>query len=384
MADFDLKADITNLVNKFNRLVRTSKRSKSMNKRIIEDYLFLYALLDGLGIDDLKLDEIPLYDYLDTYLPAQASREIELIRYYCEPAVEAYKSAGFHYLRKVPQVRLSNKEGQTIVKEFLNKFCPESLKFYDELWDKNCFLFSKEFVNSQQADGLSYMMPSIDEYRFFVESGQLTNLSLVSTFIHEFIHLYSIKFLNDYRWEAKSNLKHGYFLEAPTLFSELCLYEYLTKHGYGNDYSVVANTNDYVSLHALRDMVYLDEMRKRGNSIEYRTDPIEIEGEDTDCEINRGIKDFEYVKGKNQVENCYLEYSISTLAAYQMLEQVKCGDRPTRVLHDMLLSQQYSRDMNNVIKEDYNYDFMKNEVEGKMKVLKKLYPHDSAFNRIKK
>lgn len=384
MADLDIKADLTNLVERFNRLVLSSKRTKSFNKNILEDYLFLYALLDVFRIDDLKLEEIPLYDYLDTYLPAKVSREIAIVREYCEPAVQAYKDAGFSYLRKNSKKTFSNLEGQTMAKDFLSKFCPECLDFYDEMWDKNNFLVAKEMVNSEQADGLAFMMPKLDEYRLFIESGQITTVDLLDALIHEFIHLYSVKFLTDYRWEAKHNLKHGYFLEAPTIFTEFCLYDYLCKHGYGDEIVLEANGNDYVHLHSIRDMVYLDEMRKRGNKIEFRTDPITIDGEDTDCEINRGIKDFEFIKGKNQVENCFLEYSISTLAAYQMLEQYRAGDRPSKVLHELLLKQQYSRDIDSVLSKDYNYDFIKNEVEGRMKVLKRLYPHDSAFNRVKK
>ena len=104
----------------------------------------LYSLLDIYHINDVDLQMVRPYSYFDHYLPAKAKRDIEQLREVSEPAIQAYKDAGFSYLRKKSKKTFSNLEGQTMAKDFLSKFCPECLDFYDEMWDKNNFLVAKQ------------------------------------------------------------------------------------------------------------------------------------------------------------------------------------------------------------------------------------------------
>ena len=384
MGAVNMEEDVRRLADKFNNLVRNTKMTKAKNKQFWLDYLYIDLLIDVCGLTGkVDLEQIPMYDFFQRYLPARYEHSIHEVREVIEPAINTFIDAGFFSPGIPGKSNLSYDDACDIIWDFLDYFAPKSMPFFEELNTKGDFKVAPVLLKTYSCDGLAFLMPNIDEYRLFIADEHLRSVELINSLIHEFIHLYCIKEI-DHNWKTLFNYKHGYFLEAPTILSELVLYDFLCKHGYEKDAILVRNSCDYVNMRSLKDVIFLSEMMKKGNEVNLHTDPITVTGEDLSCDLYDGIKGFEYPKNKNKTDNCYLEYCLSSLEAYQLLEQIKSGDKPEKVLDGFLRHMRHEDGFRNTITEDYNYGFLRHELEDEMKVLKKHYSRYKAYKEAKR
>ncbi len=367
----DVVKDIKYLVDKYNKKVKATKISKSVSQQLFIDFAMLYSLLDMFHINDADLQMVRPYSYFDHYLPAKAKRDIEQLREVSEPAIQAYKDAGYFFQNTSSQQQFTTFDSQVIIQDFMEECFPHLVDFMDYLYDHQCLLINQALVRSASAHGLSFMFPTIDEYRMFIDDGDLSTIGGMSTFVHEFMHLYAAKVLYAANKKRYYNYKTGYCLETPTVFVELCLYEFLKNTGI-DELECAKNLNamDYTCLESFKDIVFLSEMGRRGHTINWKEQPITIQGNVQDCEIDRGIPWFEYEKGLNGIDNGCLEYSTGVLKAYQMFEQVLAGEHPEKVLFEFFNSLDKDLRIKDIVPQDYNYGFLKDEVERRVKLLK--------------
>ena len=366
----DVVKDIRYLVDKYNKKVKATKISKSVSQQLFIDFAMLYSLLDIFHINDADLQMVRPYSYFDHFLPAKAKRDIEQLREVSEPAIQAYKDAGFCFADRLSTKYIKAPLGEEIIYDFLGAYFPDSVDLLEKLFKNDSLLMNPLVVHQLDAAGISYMVPSLDEYRMFIEDGDLTTITSIATFLHEFMHIYVTKTLYDYDWRSYLNYRDGYYLEAPTYFTEYLLYDFMRRYGLYEEALNNANVTDYNHLYALKEMVYLAEMVRRKYPVNFKTDPIVIDGKYTDFEVDRGMPFFEYERGKNSCENVSLENSIGVLESFQMLEQVKNGAEPSEVLYELLKKLKYNPGIRDIIKPTYNYGFIAKEVGDRVKALR--------------
>lgn len=90
------------------------------------------------------------------------------------------------------------------------------------------------------------MFPSIDRYYIAITEDQINDIFDLETLVHELLHIYIDIFAHNYNWHLNLNLMKGFYYEAPSLYGELSLFEYMKKNN-----------------------IYSEEMRKHRNIIDY-------------------------------------------------------------------------------------------------------------------
>lgn len=343
--------------------------SKSIKKRIEYDFDFLKDIAETL---DAKI-YVPNYDIKidsSTFM-RQVEYYVDDLEYLAEVIIELFKNIDFYYYKRLSHLDLSKKDIEELLREFLEYFSPDMLSIYKELIEDGRI----DFSILDQASGESFFLNHIDSYYMIFNPKVKSRLFLLETIIHELCHIYSNRFLKNYRYSATKNLQEGFFGETISLYSEMSLYEFLKRKNINSD-ALDFNRNcvDYLILHYFKTINYIAKVSMR-DDIELFTDNVTYRAEGNnrlDIEEEGSI----YAYGES-FYNGYLQdfrYGPSVLEAFSLLQREENGEDVRRMINSYLIGFQNDRMMDDFLEKEQDLGYMFTKIKNRNMSLRKRYP----------
>lgn len=343
--------------------------SKSMKKRIEYDFDYLKDIAETL---DTKI-YVPNYDLKidDSIFMRQVEYYIDDLEYLAEIIINLFKYIDFYYYERLSYIDFSKKDLEDLLSEFLEYFSKDLFNIYKELLSDGRIDFS--VLN--QASGESFFLNHIDSYYMIFNPKVKSKLFLLETIIHELCHIYSNRFLKNYRYNATKNIQEGFFGETVSLYSEMSLYEFLKRKNINNDgLNFNRNCVDYLILHYFKTINYIAKVSVR-DDIELFTDNVIYRAVgNNSLDIEEAGSIYEYT---DRFYNGYLQdfrYAVSTIDAFSLLQREESGEDVGRMINSYLISFQNDRMMDEFLEREHDVGYMFSKIKDRNMESRKKYP----------
>ena len=363
MGDTRLQSD----VEKLNR--RYVLSSKSIKRRIVNDYEYAYELAEQL---DIKLD-IPKYKVEindSTLFSNQVAEYIFDMESIADVVIGMFKSMDFYNFKRLGNYRISKKETEELMKSFLDYFLSDLYYIYLDLLKDDRVYITDLGTNL----GESFFLNSLHSYYMSLSENNKNPILMMETIIHELVHIYSFIFLSNYRYKGIDNLNNGFFGETLSLYSELSLYEFLKgTHVFGDGLELQRNSVDFNLLCYFKTVKYLAEMMKRPGAVPTTNNcDYEIFGDNLlDIEPADTIYYYHPSYSKGSILDC--RYAMSSIDAFKLLEREKNGEDPGKLMREYLIDFQDEAQMGKFLDSYIDLDFMYHTIEDRNMSLKKRF-----------
>ena len=343
--------------------------SKSIKKRLQYDFDFLKDIAETLDkkiyIPDFKI----VYD--DSLFMYQIEKYIDDLEVLAEIVIDLFKQIDFYFYNRLSYLDFSKKDAEDIISEFLEYFSKDMLSIYKELLDSKKI----DFCELHGSSGQSFFMNSIDSYYVLFHDNLKSKLLFLETIIHELCHVYSNKFLKNYRYNGIKNLQEGFFGESISLYSEMSFYEFLNNKGISkSELEFHRNVLDYLILVYFKTINYISKVSKRSD-IQLITDNVSYRA------IGNNILDieecgsiYEYTKSFYEGNLQDFRYAVSSIDAFSLLKLEEEGKNPSKIIKDYLIGFQNDRMMDDFLERELDIGYMFSKIKERNKQLKMKYP----------
>lgn len=358
-------------------LIMYNRASKSMKERILYDISFYNHLVTLFGLENklfILNREIISDEKLLNPSVSLASRGIEELEYFSTIADEVlgvYKSEGVIGIGTDANPFLSPQDQKDILREFFNWFCPKLEEIYQDLIDKGRII---EVDTSASIFGFSILAPVSGEYILGKDRGCKTSLSWIETCVHELMHIYSAKFLMNYRFSGFENMLSGFFSETISMLAELELYRFYTeRHICYDAANLHAHINDLMYLRNYKSMKYLSILNNRDDAymnvspdgygyIVWGNIDVNIPGEEP---LYGNYKNYDDISVEEFI------YAMSLIDAYNLEERIVNGEK--NVINNYLIDFQWSDKLEERKQKALNLDYMRHSIRKHQEGVNRIY-----------
>lgn len=339
-----------------NIIKKLSSLSSTMLYRMSYDIDNYNSLVEDLGFDELRIIS-PNVNRKVLYLGDKAMLYLDTFEDIADTVIDMYKDMNYVLFRNKGYSKLSGKDQEDILKDFLSSFCPDVYDIYKELI-RNNHMFKCDMEGRL---GEAFLLPENNLYFFGLNKNIRNDLEKIETIIHELMHIYGQKFLSNYRWNSAENVFNGFYSEAISLYSELRFYEYMvSNHICSEAMHLHANYSDYFSLVNYKTIKYLAMMSKKSDAfILYNGYYYQVEGNNT-LDIDKGIPLYQYPEHYSQGDFSSFIYAISMMDAYDLLRRYFDGDK--NIINNYLISLQNENKFFDDFNRDRDLTFMRDEL----------------------
>lgn len=343
--------------------------SKSMKKRILYDFDFLKSIAEELDTKIYTPNYKIVYD--ESLFMYQIEKYIDDLEVLAEIVIDLYKKIDFYFYNRFSYIDFSKKDMEDLLKEFFQGFSPEMLFIYNEMLENNRI----DFTEMHGSAGESFFLNNISSYYVLFNDGVKSKLLFLETIIHELCHIYSNKFLKNYRYNGLKNLQEGFFGETISLYSELSFYEFLVSKGFSKiDLALHRNVLDYLILTYFKTINYVAKVSAR-TDIEMLTDNVNyraIGNNRLDIEEIGSIYEYTPYFYNGNLQD--FRYGPSTIEAFHLLKLEEKGISPSRIINSYLIGFQNDNMMDDFLESELDLGYMFKKINERNQVLRKVYP----------
>lgn len=354
---------LVSFYNTVEKLKRDTKNlSFSMTKQYFYDFLCLDNLGDALNVSVNLLETLPCHDSFISPLINNAS----LLKEVMHKALQCFKECEFYYYERIPHVKMSKKEENDLLHEFLMYFSPTLWELYCELLDKgHVFSSSKTDVEAE-----SFMMPHIDEYYFLINENIENSLIRIESIIHELSHIESSRILLNYRYNCFDGLLRQLLQETISMYSEYSFFDYcMENYIFKEAYLFIRNMEDYLFLKRVKAHYYFSASLQCAEIVIDETGRYLIENGPFFPETN-DLFDLGKNTREGQIQDFF--YSIGNLTAFELLEKERLGYPIEKSIREFLI---HADELDYLAKKvQFNADFMTQNIKEHLTPLQKKYP----------
>ncbi len=360
----EIEVSFNNTMKKLNRDAKNL--SFSMAKKYYQDFLCLMNLGDALGIPVTLSNLVGKSTMISTIL--NNALVLEEASY---KAISCFKESNFYYYKRTPLVKISAKEEEDLLYEFLMYFYPALWDLYCELVDQGHVFYTSQKENS----GESFIMPHVNDYYFSINKDYKSSLERLEIIIHELCHIESARVLLNYRSSCSDELLNQLLQETVSIYSEYSFFDYCIEHHiFKEEFLFHRNLEDFLLLKRLKSLYYFTI------SLRYSDVLIDINGHYL---IHNGPilpeENIFFTFGKNldhgEIQQFF--YPIGELTALDLLEKEHLGYSIERMIKDFLIHIEEKGYL--VKKLQFSRNFMIETLNSHLKPLQKKYPIPGYF-----
>ena len=326
-------------INKLERKFMSASYSKKKN--LVYEFGSLVSLLDILGIDQ-KL----VYDYkLANKIIGSFLNEIKIylreFEQLADDVIKMYKDNNFIYYRNPGNLYLSHNDKLDLLRSFLEYYCQDAYQLYLDLLDQG-----KIFVASNDVAGESFSFDSIKSRYLMVSDVNMDSIMEIETVIHELMHLYCSKFLQNYTVKYMRNFYNGFYYETVPLYSELSFYDFMKKEGINNfNLEMHRNLIDRYILEYFLTIKYLAKIAEREDvtiilgDFDYHV--IKNKENDKPLSIDTNETNPMYMLNEKYANGRTVDfiYAMSSIAAARLIEKERINKiSPKMLINEYLLT----------------------------------------------
>ena len=249
--------------------------------------------------------------------------------------IKGYQNMNFKIFTKVG-INLSPNEKEDLIRGFLEYLGTPFFDLYKSLRNDNRIFF----VDKSQIYGESFCLPTLDSYYLCVSNKDVDDLDIIITIAHELAHIYSYRFLVNYR-HSDYSLTNFLYRESLSLAFELLFYYYMLEHHiFPEIVRVNRNTIDTYILNLYKEIYYFFTAWGMDDT------SIAFDGLQYTIEVDINIDDF---KGKDyQFDNDYkngdlenISYVVGNIRAHELCDSLLNTKDKIKVINEFLMTFQY-------------------------------------------
>lgn len=348
-------------LDEYNSLLTQKLQVSSLSKkrRIAYDLGTIYSVYEMFGVRK----NLPNYSqYLNgTSLTNETFKNVDSFSSIAKSIINVKEVSSYYNYRLFPYDKISDKDNN-IIKEFFNYFLPKLSNIFRELYNDDRILF----VSNLTTAGFAIPLIELDKYFIAISSDDNYGLETFTTLIHELLHVYSLKFLKNYRFSVTRNLIDGLFCEAVSLYGELSFLVFLlNKHILSEEALILLNLFDNILFDTANSVNLFSKIIDSPN--------IYIKFDNTKYEL--------YDLGTSEEENTLCKgdfvdfsYIVGFVEAYNLLYKELNGANIEKSINSFLLELDDPYLFEKKYCDGVDLSFMQSEITKRNVLLDKKYP----------
>ena len=313
----------------YRKLYISSNSKKELYSRDFSSISILNQMINGIQLDN------PFPINKRRLLSEEILNSFEKLYSISLGAIKGYQKMDFKLFEGM-DTNLSMSDKKDLLRGFLEYLGSPFLELYRELVNSNRVLF----VDEEGIEGEAICLPTLNSYYLCISNYYNQDLVDIETIVHELSHIYSLKFLSNYR-NPKYNLIYNFYGETIPLLVELLYYYYLLEHhSFEEIIRRHRNQQDANMLYHYKTIYYLYHVLGMDN-ISFSCDNVNYV---IDGNIHLDHFEGEYYQFGEEYKRGDLtsfNYAVSNIKAHELCSQILNGKEPIKAINEHLISTQY-------------------------------------------